>query len=524
MKKLWAPAACLFAALFMVLPVAARDGWPYNHEYSAPFERVEAFRRAFLALDFFPTWTPFCFNGHGTPSPFVYHRLFNGVAGLLAVPLGTSVGTRCALVLFAWLGAWGLFRVARRLEIGPLISFSIAAAFIWAPYSLTDWLVRGSAAEFASMMLLPWLLEALVRQLQADRVWLSLGLSLAAAMHAHQALGLYLAPLPVLSTLFALVLARGHRVAVLVDALKAAALGLALTLPWLIPVFRVGGAFRLDTLKIYVPWAQLVPWNRYVIDETFLWGRTFQGFSVELSHALLLAGALAVAASLIAGAKVRNARVMVFLGLAFLGAWFLQFEAATPVYQRVPRAELLQFPWRLLGVMTPIACLLLAMVLDAVARQGRLWSSLAAVVALGVAAQHAALVRTAQAVAYQRFDRAGLDQRLVELDGPWSAAEYLPRAIPGQAVPERSPWVQVSGCEVRSISPAAPSHFRKIDVALAAGPSCRVTFSQFDTPVLSVEGDGARVVGAPFVTVDVPAGGERKVTLRRRNLLELWWP
>jgi hypothetical protein len=523
-KKGLAPALCLVAALFMVLPIAAQSGWPHSHEYLAPFERVEAFRRAFLAFDFFPTWTPFCFRGHGTPSPLIYHRLFNWVGGVFAVPLGTDLGVRAALVFFAWLGAWGLFRVARRLEITPTISFAIAAIFIWAPYSLTDWLVRGSTAEFASMMVLPWLLEALVRQLQGEAVWKPLGLSLAALMHAHQSVGLFLAMLPVLSTAMVLLHpAKGTRLRALIDALSAAALALVLTLPWLVPVLRVGGAFHLDTLKMYVPWGQYIGWERYVADDSFAWGHQFQGFSVEISRVLLAVTVLAAGLSIVAGAKTRQPRALLFLSLAFLGAWLLQFDVSTPLYQKVPNAELLQFPWRLLGALTPLACLVLGVVLEALAAQRGVWRVIAIGLALSVALVHARQVRTAQLVAYPRYTGEQIaDLVVANLDGPWSAAEYLPKAV--AITPPRSNWVDVQGCVAKSITPSAPAHFRHLDVELEAGPACRVTFSQFVSPLLVVEGDGTRVEAGPFVTVDVPAGGARVVSLRRKNLLELWWP
>jgi hypothetical protein len=523
-KKVLAPALCLVAALFLVLPVAARSGWPYSHEYLAPFERVEAFRRAFRAFDFFPTWTPFCFNGHGTPSPLIYHRLFNWVGGLLAVPLGTDLGVRVALVFFAWLGAWGLFRVARRLEISPPISFALAAIFIWAPYSLTDWLVRGSTAEFASMMVLPWLLEALVRQIQGEAVWKSLGLSLAAILHAHQSVGLFLAMLPVLSTAMVLTRpAKGTRRGALVDALWAAGLAMVLTLPWLVPVLRVGGAFHLDSLKIYVPWGQYSAWQRYIADDTFAWGHQFQGFSVELSRGLLGVTVLASGLSIVAGAKTRQPRALLFLALAFLGASLLQFDVSTPLYQKVPNAELLQFPWRLLGALTPLACLILGVVLEALAAQRGVWRVIAVGLAFSVALAHARQVRTAQLVAYPRYTSDRMTEEFVtRLDGPWSASEYLPKAV--EVTPPRSAWVDVQGCVAKSITPAAPRHFRHLDVELEAGPACRVTFSQFASPLLVVEGDGARVEAALFITVEVPAGGARVVSLRRKNLLELWWP
>lgn len=502
----------------MLWPVVTATAWPYNHEYAAPFERVEAIRRALLAGDLFPTWTPFCFNGHGSPSPLIYHRLYNFTAAWLALPFGTNLGCRLALVLFGWLGAFGLFRAARRLSIGPTLSLLLAAIFVWSPYSLTDWLVRGSFAEFASMMVMPWLLDAAFRQLQGERVWLQWGLSLTAAMHAHQAIGLFVAVLPVVSTVMAFVTLRGRRKTVLLDALKGAALAALLVLPWVIAVARIGSLFRLDTLKIYVPWTQFVVWSRYVADDGFAWGQTFQGFSVELSRWVWWALGALLVLSILSGARVARRLETFFLVMLFAGAAALQFEVSRQVYEAVPKAELLQFPWRLLAVATPAAVLVLGVLAQALASRGA-WGWVAVALVVWVGAKHAALVRTATQITYRVFTAPEFDQKLSELDGPWSAQEYLPRDVP--APPPRTPWVTSQGCQLVSTTPDVPSHFTKLEVVLQPGPPCRLVFSQFDTPLLVLEGDGTRVPGQSVITVDVPAGGTR-VVLRKRALPSLW--
>lgn len=518
----WAvPALGLGLALTMVLPIAVVPGWPYSHEYAAPFERVESFRRAFLALDFFPTWTPFCFNGHGSPSPLIYHRLFNVIAGLLAVPFGTALGTRLALLGFAWLGAVGCYRLLRRLEVRPALAMLLTAGFLWSPYSLTNWLIRGSFAEFSLFMVLPWLLETLVRQQSGERVWRPLGVWLALVLHAHQSVGLYVASLPVLSTALALVVRRAWT-RVLFDSIKAALLAGALTLPWLVAVLRIGPAFRLDTLKTYVPWGQYLPWHRYLLDSEFAWGSTFQGSSVELSRWVLSALLIGLLAAVLGGARTGRPREFLFFTSVLLGAGCLQLDVATAFYQRVPHGDLLQFPWRLLTVMTPVAILMLGLLLEALAR-GRGGRVLALALAAWVAIGHGALMWRAQHLSYPRYSEMELGRRLTDLDGPGSAGEYLPASTPQP--PPRTPWLQPDGCSIQRVSPAEPAHFRTLVVELSPSATpCRLVFSQFSTPVLAVEGDGEREDdGGPFITVRVRPGGTH-VVLRRRALFELWFP
>ncbi len=508
---------CLVGALLATWPVVATAGWPHNHEYAAPFERVEAFRRAYLALDFFPTWTPFCFSGHGTPSPLIYHRLFNALAGLFAVPLGTDIGTRAALVLVMWAGAVGMSRAARTLGVSTPRSVLLALAFIWSPYAITDWLVRGSFAEFTSMMLVPWLLDAALRQLRGKPVWLPLGLSLAAILHAHQSVGLFLAAIPVVSTILAWLMARGHRRAVLVDAIKAAALAAALTLPWLIAVARIGPAFRLDTLKLYLPWAQYVAWPRYIADDGFAWGATFAGFSVELSRWLFVALVVSLPLALLSGARVSARRELLFLSVLLLAGTVLQFDVATPLYKTIPKAELLQFPWRLVAPLLAVVLLIGGVTFEAIARRGPLLAVAMTAGLLLICTAHFSVVRKSHDIKYRRYTAGEWASTFEQLDGPHSAGEFLPRET--ARAPARSPWVDPGNCSVRNVTPAAPAHFTRVEIDLDDGDGCNFTFSQFATPILVVE--GGTVASGPLLQIAVPAGSQRRVVVRRRNVMEL---
>lgn len=513
-----AAAVCLAGALLATWPVVSVAGWPVNHDLEAPVERVESFRRAFLAFDFFPTWTPFCFNGHGTAAPLFYHRLFNTIAGLLALPLGSDTATRVALVLFMWLGAFGMFRAARTLSISPTRAMLLAMAFIGSPYALTDWLVRSSFAEFASMMITPWLLDATLRQLRGRRVWLPLGAWLAALIHAHQTMGMYLAVVPVLSTLLAFAWARGDRKAVFVDALKAAGLAALLTLPWILAVVRLGPAFSLETLKIYLPWKQFVPWHRYVADNGFPWGTTYADLSVELSRWLLAALVAALPIALLTGARIRAGRELFFLCLLFGAGAFLQFDVATPLYESIPKADLLQFPWRLVAPLLVGLLLIAGLVIEAVASRGLLLSAIATILLLLVVERHWALVQRAQNISYRRFTDAEWKRHINELDGPFNAGEYLP--LGARMAPARSAWLEPDTCPVKRVDPAVPSHFTKLEVDLEDGAACTLQFSQFTTPVLTVEGGTVRPTST-LMFIEVPAGTKRRVVIRRRSVLDL---
>ena len=115
--------ALLLLAIFATSAAVRTEGWPVNHEFFAHFERVETFRRAYEAGDFFPLWTPFSNNGHGSPIPFFYHRLFNTIASVIAFVLGSTYqGVKLSVTLVALVGAIGMDQrhSSRLLGVGTI--------------------------------------------------------------------------------------------------------------------------------------------------------------------------------------------------------------------------------------------------------------------------------------------------------------------------------------------------------------------------------------------------------------------
>src|SRR5664279_2067809 len=150
----------LVASLLACSRILVLPGWPENHEGVACFQRVEIFRRAFADGDLLPLWTPLAENGYGSPFPFFYHRLFNSLAGAVALGTGsayTAVKVVIPLLLFA--GALGMRRALLAMGLGPFHAACGALLLVFSNYAYTDWYVRGAFAEFAAFMLVPWLLS-----------------------------------------------------------------------------------------------------------------------------------------------------------------------------------------------------------------------------------------------------------------------------------------------------------------------------------------------------------------------------
>lgn len=522
-------AVLLFSVLVALFAAAGilRGGWPHNHDGLSAFERTEWFRRAFLAGDPFPTWTPFCFNGHGSPGPFFYHRLFYTLSGALAAAGASAVAAVAAgVVVFLVVGALGMARLGKDLGWPLWLRLAAAALLVLAPYTYTDWLVRGAMAELAAGMLVPWLFIYSHRVMRGERVRAALGAVWALMFYAHIVVWLYATI--VLGIAFGAALARerrhGWHAPVLSNLLwtgltAAPAVGI-----YALAIRRLGRHFSLDRLRVYLPTESLVLPKRYLSLPVFRWGEQWQGFSVEIGRAALV-GILVLLPLALRARGPMAWRAVALTGATALVCFALQLEPAASFYRLVPLADVIQFPWRLLTFITPAVVALLCELAASVTRaRGRRLGVVAAgaVISAVVACQVAFAVR-AQRIRYPWFTRGEIESALADLDGPWSGGEFLVKGI--AAVPPRAPFLALEGCTLRSSAPAGdlsrPFHFTRLELEVAAPARCALRFSQFATPFVGVGGVApGGVRRADDGTLEVVLGpGLHRVSIWRRGVL-----
>jgi hypothetical protein len=526
----WITLACFLAALLTLLPQLGWEGWPQNHERLSLFERAEGFRLAYAAGDWLPLWTPFCHHGHGSPWPFFYHRLFNTVSGSLAWVLGSSYrAVQVTLLLCLFTGASGTAALLRRLGARPGVQVLAALLLCLSPYTYTDWLIRGAGAEFAAMMLYPWLLWASLRLFTEGRGGWRLGLVLVLMFYAHTVMFLYAFVTVALAALFTL--ARQGPRAMLRGMAEAGGLVLVLCAPYALLLVRLGKHFYTEVLGIYLPEREYRPPLLYLWDTDFRWGQQWQELSPEVGPVVLAGLVVLLPVALAArGSLAGRGMALGFFGLAALPYALLQLPLATPFYQSVPFASLLQFPWRLLAFLTPLAVLALSLVVEALLARGGWRRDLAlstGVLALSGGVQ---LGWKAMQPQYEHMARPAIEAHLAALDRPWSSLEFLPHALPVHGVPPRSAFLRFSeGCQRAEAEPPAalqgPFHFERITLRVSSTAGCAVAFNQFDTPFLALEtGEGATRLPMRDATlaVQLPAG-EQSLTLRRRGFWELLW-
>ena len=370
------------AGLLVLSPVLRRSGWPLNQGSTAPLLLVQIYAAHFHHLDFFPVWSSSDAYGMGSPVLLYYHRTFFYVAGLLMavgdLSLKASVVTTIAMFLFV--GAYGMRQALRVVTDNVLLCTVGSLGFLFTNYTFTDWLFpRGDLAEFSAVMVVPWLLYWCLMLVKERRFSFLLIPIMVLLVNTHSAIAL--------TSLFALAVALitflwrvgwGGLKAVLPRLGICVAAIVVLVAPLLIAAFKLGRNYdpaTKNTSAGYHVYQQFVSFGSYFVESGHQWlgfGREF----VQLDYALWVPVALAVVGTLVYWAPTRRsptwwstawqaqAPVLVFLGGSLAVYLFLQLRVSLFVYRIIPPLQVINFPWRMLAYLTPLALVLVVVVAD----------------------------------------------------------------------------------------------------------------------------------------------------------------
>ncbi|NER24446.1 MAG: hypothetical protein F6J96_27825 [Symploca sp. SIO1C2] len=531
-------AACLACGNILLL-----DGWPLNHEGLSFFERVEVFRIAMQAGDFFPLWTPFAHNGYGSPFPFFYHRLYSTVIALIALLINSTYwSVKISIPLLLTCGAIGMHQTAKVMQLRPLSCIAAALLLIFANYTFTDWLIRGAVAEFSAFMLIPWLLYYGIKVIRGEPLsGIGLGLVTSLLFFAHSMI-FYYAMLPII-VIFALSFWDGQNKFIF---LKQSAINLLIFLGLLfvnisiyaLAIILIKPEFNLDVLTTNFDISkQFTSFFDYLVYIKFDWGHTGGGYSVEIGRGITISLILTGIVIKILTKKSKSNlqtnqakhKTWIFLILLTIIFVHLQFPLALLFYQLVPGAAYLQFPWRLLTFLTPILILLLCERLEFMATlENKLLTRQFCQLLLVCIVVHQIIFGiNAQNIQYEVFSQKTIELALDKNNLAKSlifGGEYLPQDL--TAVPEIKPLIQTDNCQILDADPAIvlteASHIQKISLTVQSNPSCQIYFNQFDNPFIKIiPGEGGSTSISEQKTIIVnPAPGVQKVEFLRQGLLQ----
>ena len=366
----------VFSATTAVLVQLSKPGWPDNHEGNSFFTRTALYAEHFKLHDILPIWSSIDNGGMGSPQPLLYHKFFYYLSGAfyaVSNSLKFSVGLTVALLLV--IGALGIYQVFRHLEVEKFVALLGGLFFQFASYTTTVWIYRGAVAEFAFACLLPWFLLSCLLLLGAQtdfkiRRCMYFGFLLALLFYAHSSCTLAL----IVLTLPALVatslmdsdwkLTKNRAKMFLIGSF----FGAGFIVPLLIPMLVIGSQFGTARIapSYLLPKNQMRHWFEYFNDSKFQWGEKFPTFTISFDRGIILLAILAVTILALRrnviwdflrrGSSTVNQSAIRFLSFLLLFAVFSQFPFASFIYT-LPGMNFLQFPWRLLTVITPLVIL-----------------------------------------------------------------------------------------------------------------------------------------------------------------------
>jgi len=345
----------IFAWAPLLTPAYFFDAHDARHSIFYLVEFDQTFRDGFL----WPRWSPDFSFGYGYPLFNLYPPLAFYLAELVHLPgLGFVASVKVVYVLATIGAGLGMYGFVKRL-FGSPAGLPAAVLYMYIPFHLVEIFVRSAYAEFVALAIIPlvfWAFTELIAVPSLFRLALA-GLAYGVLTLTHLATFFTFSPFLMVYILFLLLAKTKFRPGSLfihgVYALGAGLLGLALAAIYLLPMIAEIQYVKIEqwTSGSYSFLQHFVYFSQLLSSE---WGYGYSGiglldgFSFQLGIvAVVLAGFALVA--IICNRFPHHSTALFFLISTFV-IIFLMSPLAEPVWQVLPIASLVQFPWRLLGM------------------------------------------------------------------------------------------------------------------------------------------------------------------------------
>lgn len=342
------------------------DTWPSNHENKMFFLRTMIYADHISAGDFFPVWSSVDNSGYGSPILLLYHKLYYYVAGTIQHLTGdVRTSTITSIWLFLTIGGVSMYRLALHLSKNTFLSASAAFILVMANYTTTNWLVRGAMAELSAAMLVPavmyfFFMVAFTKS-EKTRYPILLGLAMAMTFLGHSVLAFYLTI--ILGGSFLSIHAfQKNKLSnnTVMNLLKSGAVFFVILAPFLAAMAWLGADYDMERIVSYGnyhPKHQYRDFSAFFRGAYHFFGKKWLDLTVQVDLPVLALICYGVFRSF-ALAKKEKSRItfsaqekalMTALGICV----FLLSRHSLGFYEFFPGAKFIQFPWRLLAVVTP---------------------------------------------------------------------------------------------------------------------------------------------------------------------------
>lgn len=359
--KRWLYYAAGPAVIMLVWFLVTRDLWqPYQvfgHSSYIDFARQVVVAHGLSLRHAFPWWVPEFYFGYGSPIFLFYAPLPYILSGLASVAgAGDVIGLKLVYIGSVLLAGVTMYRLVGSL-FGRWAAVASAVLYMSAPYMLLDLYVRSSIGEVLALGLAPEVFGSLLRLSRTDRLRHVLigAFAFAALILAHNISALFFTPF---IFGFAVLLALQNftrRFVLSSGALLVCGLLLA-GFFWLPALMEKQFVFAEEGLTTgFFHFSNHFVYPSQLLSDSWGMGDSVPGpndkmpLGIGRVHLLLILPALLF---ILAGKYlIRRFETFFFLMLAACGI-FLTLQISRPLWEFLPLIRFIQFPWRLLALVS----------------------------------------------------------------------------------------------------------------------------------------------------------------------------
>ena len=339
----------------ILLRLFFQPGFPETHDGQNHIARLANMSLAAVDRHFPFRWAPNLNYKFGYPV-FNFNYYLPQIAALPLKLVGLSFESSLKLVIGLSLIAGGVFWfLLLKKWFNKLPALAGALLYMTAPYQMVNIWVRGSVGEIVAFGLLPFLLWLIVGFFEKPNLWrftmISLGIT--AFMLSHNIL--VLVGMPFLLT-FIVVLAwqmKSWRRLKWMGLVLG--LGIGMSLFFWLPALGEKQFTNIDQINLSYQYKDHFPSFRQLLKSDWGYGYSVPGNEDNLTFelgpfhclAVVLAG-LSLAVNKLRKQRIENKKIWgFFIGVFFLSLFFMM-KFTYPIWEIIPFAHYIQFPWRLL--------------------------------------------------------------------------------------------------------------------------------------------------------------------------------
>ena len=345
----------IFAWAPLLTPAYFFQAHDAKHSIFFLVEFDQTFRDGYL----WPRWSPDFSFGYGYPLFNLYAPLAFYLAEIIHL-LGFGFVTSIKIMyVLATVGAGlSMYGFARRL-FGPNSGVLAAVVYMYVPFHLVEIFVRSAFAEFVALAVIPlvfWAFTELIARPSPRRAGLA-ALAYGILVLTHHSTFFTFSPFLIIYILCLIFAKSKLKVKEIgrgtVYAGSAGLLGLALSAIYLVPLITEMKFIKIEqwTSGSYNYLQHFVYFSQFFSPD---WGYGYAGpgpiddFSYQLG--IVVISLMSFALIVILSCRIRHYGIALFFLVATMATVLLMSPLAEPIWQVLPIASLVQFPWRLLGM------------------------------------------------------------------------------------------------------------------------------------------------------------------------------